>query len=199
MSGVRQDLRRALEAIAFRQSGYFTAAQALECGYSYQAQKHHADSGNWVRVDRGIYRLPHWPAETEDAYVRWALWGKGRAVLSHESALAVHGLSDVNPRHIHMTVGRDFHAVDDAVILHVADLEASDVESRGAWALTTPTRTIIDVANSETPQEHVTGAVRDALEAGLSTRRRLREAAEGASDRAALRIERALTAREDEA
>lgn len=197
MPGARQDLRRALESIAFRQAGYFTAAQALECGYSYQAQKHHADAGNWVRVDRAIFRLPHWPAEAEDAYIRWALWSKGRGVLSHESALSVHGLSDVDPRHIHLTVGPDFHAVDDAVVLHVAALDSADVESRGAWALTTPTRTIVDVAGGETPQEHVTAAVHDALARGSSTRRRLRRASEAATDRAALRVERALSAVQD--
>lgn len=198
MTGARQELRRALESVAFSQAGYFTAAQALACGYSYQAQKHHADSGNWLRVDRGIFRLPHWPAGVEDAYVRWALWSKGRGVLSHESALAVHGLSDVDPRRIHLTVGPDFHAVDDAVTLHVATLAAADVESRGAWAVTTPTRTIVDVAAGETPQEHVNAAVRDAAARGVSTRRRLREASEAVSDRAALRVERALAVLEQQ-
>lgn len=196
MAGVRQDLRRALDTLAFRQAGYFTAAQALEVGYSYQAQKHHVDAGNWVRVDRGIFRLPHWPAEAEDSYVRWALWSKGRGVLSHESALSVHGLSDVDPRQIHLTVGRDFHASDEAIVLHFVDLGDEDIESRGAWSLTTPSRTIVDVADGETPQEHVTAALGEALDRGLVTRRRMREESERRSDRAALRVERALSSRE---
>lgn len=52
MPGSRQDLRQQLSAVAFAQAGYFTAAQALSIGYSYQAQKYHADHGNWVRVQR---------------------------------------------------------------------------------------------------------------------------------------------------
>jgi len=73
----RQDLRRALHAVAFQQAGYFTAAQALEVGYSYQAQKYHADAGNWLRVDRALFRLPEWPADADDIYVRWTLLGLG--------------------------------------------------------------------------------------------------------------------------
>ena len=57
----RQDLRRALFRLAVTQAGYFTAAQAREIGYSYQAQHYHTRRGNWVRVDRGLYRLLDWP------------------------------------------------------------------------------------------------------------------------------------------
>lgn len=191
MPGVRQDLARGLNALAFRQAGYFTAAQAKEIGYSYQAQKHHADSGNWVRIDRGMFRLPDWPASAEDVYVRWALWSKGRGVLSHESALAVHGLSDVNPQRVHLTVDGDFHARDDAVVLHVAALDESDVESRGAWSLTTVERTVVDVA-PELPQEQIDGVVVDALESGRLSRRRLLGLIDRSEDRGALRLERAL-------
>ena len=33
----------------------------------------------------------------------------GRGVISHESALALHALADVNPSRIHLTVPRDNH------------------------------------------------------------------------------------------
>jgi predicted transcriptional regulator of viral defense system len=179
-------------ALAFEQAGYFTAAQALAIGYSYQAQKYHADHGNWLRVDRGMYRFPDWPATAEDAYVRWALWSGGRGVLSHESALTVHDLSDVNPSSIHLTVDSSFGARDDAVVLHTDDLDDDEVERRGAWSVTTPERTLVDVAGSDASQEHLDRAVADALERGVLTRRRLLRTADGASDRAALRLERAL-------
>lgn len=181
-------------ALVFEQAGYFTAAQARQVGYSYQAQKYHADHGNWIRVDRALYRIPDWPAEAQDAYIRWALWSDGRGVISHESALAVHGLSDVNPTRIHLTVDPAFRARDDAVTLHFAELTAADVERRGAWAVTTPERALLDAADSDLAQEHVDRAVADALSEGMTTRRRLLLAADGAPDRGALRIERALVA-----
>lgn len=192
MPGVRQDLRLALQQLAFGQGGYFTAAQALEIGYSYQAQKYHVDHGNWLRIDRGIFRLPGWPAASDDSYVRWTLWSDGRAVVSHETALAVHGLADANPSRVHLTVPSSFHAKDDAVALHVAEVGDEDIEPRGGWSVTTPSRSILDVAAGDVSQETINRAVADALDVGMVTRRGLMRATDGAPDRAALRVERAL-------
>lgn len=44
----RTDTRAALWRLARRQRGYFTAAQARDIGYSYQAQRYHAKRGNWL-------------------------------------------------------------------------------------------------------------------------------------------------------
>jgi len=194
MSGDRQGLRRALQRLAFGQAGYFTAAQARGWAYSYQAQKYHVDYGNWTRVDRALFRLPDWPAAKEDTFVRWVLWSGGRAVISHESALAAHELGDVDPAKVHLTVPPTFHARESSVVLHVSELRDDDVETRQGWSLTTPQRSILDVAASEVSQEHVDSAVREAVDRGLVTARRLRSAADIAGDRAALRVERALTA-----
>ena len=129
-------------ARAFEQAGYFTTAQALEVGYSYQAQKYHSDHGNWVRVDRGVYRIPDWPVAPDDAYVRWSLWSGNRAVVSHESALSIHELSDLDLGQLHLTVDPSSHRRNDAVVLHVAELADDDIEQRGAWSVTTPIRTL---------------------------------------------------------
>lgn len=188
----RRDARQSLQRLAFEQSGYFTAKQAREAGYSYQAQKYHADHGNWLRVDRGLFRLPHWPAKAEDTYVRWALWSAGRGVISHDSALAAHGLSDLDPTAIHLTVDPGFHATDDAVVLHHGHLDDDDVESRGAWRVTTPLRTLLDAATTAISQEHIESAVGDAISNGLITRRQLLRRTDGAPAEAALRLERAL-------
>lgn len=194
MPGPSQDLRRQLHELAFGQSGFFTAAQALRLGYSYQAQKYHVDHGNWQRVDRGLFRLPGWPSGVEDTYVRWVLWSGERGAVSHDSALVVHDLSDVSPRRVHLTVPTGFRAVDDAVVTHEGSLDPEDVESRGSWSVTTVERTLADVAIGDLSQEVVDSAVRDAVERGLTTRRRLLRRAADASDRAALRLERALAA-----
>ncbi len=193
--GVRQDLRRSLQRITFRQAGYVTAAQAKELGYSYQAQKYHVDHGNWIRVDRGLFRLPDWPAEPDDVYVRWTLWSAGRAVVSHATALRLHELSDVDPALVHLTVPPGFRARDDAVVLHPAALDEADVESRAGYRVTTAQRTLLDAAAGDLSQEHVDTAIAEAIQRGLTTARTLRERADEAGDRAALRVERALALR----
>jgi predicted transcriptional regulator of viral defense system len=188
----RRDLRRRLEALAFRQAGYFTAAQALNVGYTYQAQKYHVDSGNWVRVDRGLFRLPDWPWAADDEYVVWTLWSRGLGVISHDTALSVHGLSDVDPAKIHLTVPPGFKAADPLVVTYAQELPERDIEHRLAWCLTTPLRTLADVSGSDLSQEHVDQAVRDALERGLATKQSILRRSATLGDRAALRLERAL-------
>jgi predicted transcriptional regulator of viral defense system len=194
MNGPRRNLRLALQGLAFGQAGYFTAAQAVDLGYSYQAQKYHVDSGNWLRVDRGLFRLPDWPPAPEDQWVRWTLWSHGRGVVSHDSAALVHDLGELDPRRVHLSVPFEFRAVDPAVVTHPTELLTKDVLDHGAWRVTTPLRTLLDLARGDTTQEQVTAAVGAALEQGLTTVQRIRTRSDEAGDRAALRIERALGA-----
>lgn len=192
-------LRRSLNAIAMHQAGYFTAAQALEVGYSYQSQKYHVDHGNWDRVDRALFRLPGWPAREEDRYVLWRLWSHELAVVSHQSALVVHDLGDVSPTRLHLTVPLSFRAKDAAVVIHRATLAPGDLDDRDGYQITSVPRTLFDVAASaDVTQEQLDVAVADAVERGLAAPRQLRHRADEFGPRAALRIERALNALESE-
>lgn len=148
MSGVRQALRQTLYRLAAGQAGYFTAAQALGVGYSYQAQKHHVDYGNWMRVDRGIFRIPEWPTGVNDELVRWVLWSKHRAVVSHDSAAAAYGFGVVNPAKVHLSVPPGFRMDDPAVVLHFRLLPDADVAVLDGAAITTALRTVLDAIES---------------------------------------------------
>lgn len=192
----RTEKQRNLYALAYRQSGYFTAAQAVELGFSYQAQKYHVDSGSWMRVERGIFRLRGWPAEIEDVFVLWSLWSRGRGVISHASALAIHDLGVLDPGVVYLTVPPGFRAKAPAVQTVIDELADDDVEDRIRFRVTTPLRTVLDIAKTET-QETVDEAVSEALSRGIVTRRALLERADSAGDRAALRVERALAGAEE--
>jgi predicted transcriptional regulator of viral defense system len=188
----RTDLRRRLLAIAARQSGYFTAAQALDAGYSYPAQGYHAKRGNWLRVDRGIYRFPEWPTGPRDDLVRWSLWSRARAVVSHETALSVHELGDVDPARVHLTAPPNFRQKNPGVVIHRADLAPRDVQEREGFDVTTPLRSLLDVAAGELDLDQLAQAIAEALERGMTTRRALLDRADEFGANAALRIERAL-------
>ncbi len=188
----RQDLRRQLAALAAAQSGYFTAKQALGVGYSYQAQKYHADRGNWQRVDRGVFRLPEWPVGQHDDLVRWSLWSRGKAVVSHETALAVHDIGDFNPSLVHLTVPPNFRPRAAGIRLHRAELPAEDVRPYDGFRITTPLRSLLDVAAESGDVEQLTTAIGDTLRAGIATSRQLLARADGFGPRAALAIERAF-------
>lgn len=188
----RRDLRRRLFALASGQGGYFTAAQARSTGYSYQAQAHHVGAGNWLRIDRGIFRLAEWIPEVHDDLVRWTLWSGARAIVSHESALAVHGIGELESPRVHLTVPPGFRKRDDAVSLNHSDLPHADVEQRNGYRVTTILRSLIDVAANSADDDQLGRAIAQAREGGRFTLRQLRERAETLDVRAALHIERAL-------
>jgi hypothetical protein len=188
----RKTLRKKLVELASRQNGYFSASQALQVGYSYPAQHYHAAQENWLRVGRGVYRLPEWPSGPHEELVRWALWSRQHAVVSHESALAVHDLGDVNPAKVHLSVPLAFRAKARGVILHRSVVPPTEKQEHSGFWVTTPLRSLVDVASGSLDVDHIASAISEALGRGLVTVRRLRDRADQAGDRQALRIERAL-------
>jgi hypothetical protein len=188
-------MRRALFALAAAQSGYFTAGQALGVGYTYPAQRFHVEHGNWARVGRGLFRLPEWPASDHDSLIRWTLWARGKAVVSHETALAVHSLGDVNPALVDLMVPPNFRPTALGVRLHRATLPPDDAVDRGGFRVTTPLRSLLDVAAGNLDLDLLATAITDALDAGLVTRSQLLGRADSHGPHAALRIERGLQLR----
>jgi len=174
----------ALFQIAEQQQGYFTAKQATEVGYRLGSQAHHVKSGNWVRVERGIYRLARFPQSSEEQLVIYTLWSRNRAgdpegIYSHQTALSIHELSDLNPAKLHMTVPCAFRRsakVPKILVLHRASLNEKDVERRQGFAVTRPLRAIVDlVATESISQEMVEQALTEGRQRGLITGREISE------------------------
>lgn len=187
----------ALNRIAYSQDGYFTAGQARTCGFSPQLLAHHVGSGRYERVRRGLYRLSGFPGSShEDVRARWLAVGPERAVVSHESALELHELSDVLPNAVHLLVSRDERGIrrPAGVALHTtrAPLAASDVVIREGIRVTSPARSIVDAASTGTQPEQLELAVRQALARGIVTPNVLLELAERRGRRVAELLRRAL-------
>ncbi|MGI8649668.1 MAG: type IV toxin-antitoxin system AbiEi family antitoxin domain-containing protein [Rubrobacter sp.] len=105
-------------------------------------------------------------------------------MVSHETALRLHELTDLMPDHIHLSVPKSFRKrPPKGVELHKIRLEDGDVEDRGGYRVTTPLKTILDIARStKMSPEHLEAAVAEALERGLVRRKRLLEALETLED-----------------
>ena len=168
----------ALFEIAEGQQGYFTAKQAAAAGYQLGSQAHHAKSGNWVRVERGIFRLARFPQSSEEQLVIYSLWSRNRAgetegVYSHQTALSIHELSDVNPAKLHMTVPATFRRrakVPRVIVMHRAILGKNDIERRLGFALTRPLRTVADLVAAESvSRDIVEQALTEGRQRGLIT------------------------------
>lgn len=170
-----------LFATATEQAGYFTAAQARDCGFSSPLLTHHAKSGRFVRVARGLYRLRDYPSSPREELLAAWLRLAPNAVVSHESALELLGLSDIIPNLIHLSVPRTRRKLSrrSGVALHTTTrpLDGSDVVVRDGMRLTAPARTIADVAVAGVAPEQVVRAARQAIDRDLTTPSRLREAA----------------------
>lgn len=159
--------------VAAAQEGYFTTKQAAEAGYSPQLLVHYVHAGRAVRVLRGIYRLVHFPAGSHEELVAAWLWSELAGVASHQSALALHGLSDALPAQVHLTLPEAWRRrrfrVPDAIVLHHADVPTEDRAWFGAVPTTTPKRTLNDCARSGLSPELLRQAAEQALRRGLVT------------------------------
>jgi predicted transcriptional regulator of viral defense system len=196
MARSAKEAARELSGLAHGQGGYFTTKQAISVGYGHRHLDYHETAGNFERVAHGLYRLPTVPLSDHDQLIRLSLWSRNQkdqpqAVVSHESALVLHELSELLPRKIHLTVPKTFRKSTPAgCVLYKAVLADDDIEVREGYRVTKALRTLIDVAESGVSQEQLDKSVKDAVSRGLLRRSVLAEAAQKSTARE--RIELAL-------
>jgi predicted transcriptional regulator of viral defense system len=171
---------RALETEAYEQHGYFTSGQARAHGVSSQLLNHHVRRGRYEPVRRGLYRLQGFPrSEHDEMREKWMAVGAEKAVLSHQSALALLELSDAIPNAVHLLVPRRHRGLrrPSGVVLHTRpDEQVVPTVWRHGLPLTAPARTLVDAVDELQP-EQAAMAVRQALRRGLLTERQLTEEA----------------------
>ena len=184
-----------LFAVSEAQAGYFTTAQAKQAGFSRGLVSHHAKTGSFERVRSGVYRLTRFPASPrEDLYIAWLEAGT-RAVVSHDSALELYGLSDLLPAETHLTLPRTSSRRRPGIRMHTTNLDAIEIVVRDGLPVTTVARTIADVARSGGAAELVEQAVHESLDRGLVSEEELREQASRRGGRARREILTALASR----
>ena len=183
MSSYKKSYKRLFQT-ASRQQGFFTAKQAIAAGYGNNVHPFHVKAGNWIREMRGIYRLSNYPQSERPDLVLWSLWSCGhrdepQGVFSHQTALSIYELSDLNPSKIHMTVPpnfRRFKAIPKALILHKGLVQESDVESMQGFRVTRPLRSMLDLIAAKTvSDDFIEQAAREAYEKGYVNRSKVKE------------------------
>lgn len=169
--------------IAEGQHGYFTAKQATAAGYLPTNFTYHVKTGAWVHEDKGLYRLRNFPQSRKAQMMHYLLWSRNRedkiqGVYSHETALSIYELSDVNPVRLHMTVPMNFRKSAETpkvLRLYFQDLKEAEIKGEDGIRVTTPMRTLIDVLQSgKTSWEFVEQAVVQASSRGLISLRDLK-------------------------
>lgn len=127
--------------------GYVTTLDARDLNIDPTQLRLLAARGRLDHVGRGVYRVPFLPRGERSDLAEAVAWTLRRGVISHESALALHGVSDVNPSRVHLTVPRDNHprgAGGQLYRLHRRNLLPEDATEIDSIPVTTLERTIRD-------------------------------------------------------
>lgn len=171
-----------LLGLAARQRGYFSAKQAAELGVSYRTIDYWRGKRRFEQVERGVYRLAGYFSEgfLDDVWPLWLASGVD-AVVSHESALLLHNLSDLFPSGVHLTVdrthrGRHYCA---GVRAHTTatPFPDEDVAYVQGIPVTAVERTLIDCVTDHVQLDQIELALEQAIDRGMTTRERLLEKA----------------------
>lgn len=171
-----KQMAQRLYECASAQGGYFTTKQAQAAGYARSTHSYNAKAKNWVREHRGIYRLANYPYPDRPDLIEWSLWssnrkGEPQGVYSHQTALSLYDLSDVNPAKIYMTVPASFRRsgpIPKVLVLHRAALQKEEIETMHGFKVTRPLRAIADLLESGAVSlDHMEQAVKQAFQRGL--------------------------------
>jgi len=147
-------------------------------------------------MSRGVYRIAHFPADRLAQYREAVLWaqasqGTERVALSHETALLLYGISDVNPARVNLTVPMSARLRREHpkwVVIHRADLTPLEISQHEGMPVTSVERSVMDVFSTTNRTDTVRLAITDARRTGLLTaaqasslRRRVNHAVHGLS------------------
>ena len=149
-----------LTVVAGRNGGVFSRREALECGYTGSQIRARLKSGVWLAVRRGMYagtpkldHLPPWDQTTalHLLAVRAAHRAQpgAAAVVSHQSAAALHGLPTwgLTFDHVHLTrLDAMSGRIRAGVRHHAGAITDADVLVVDGVAATAVARTVVDTA-----------------------------------------------------
>jgi very-short-patch-repair endonuclease len=161
-------------ALAAKQHGVVTRAQLVDLGLSSDAIDYRLCRGRLHRVGQGVYAVGR-PQLTRHGVLIAAVLSCGPgAALSHDAAGEVYGIRKRRPGPIDVTV-TGAQRRRPGVRVHRQALASHDLTRRRGIPVTTPVRTLVDLAHRLTPAD-LEAAVNEADKLDLIDPERLREA-----------------------
>ncbi|MEO7521145.1 MAG: type IV toxin-antitoxin system AbiEi family antitoxin domain-containing protein [Gemmatimonas sp.] len=166
-------LYRVIYDLAEDQMGYITTAQARTVGVSPMTLVMMKRRGTLERASHGVYHLDAYPVHPLGQYMQATLWPYDHpGVLSHETALSLYKLSDVDPPKVHITVPANFRvrrAIPDYLEVHRGTLRPIEVTQFEGMPITTVERAFGDCIASHLGPALLVGAIEEARSRGLIT------------------------------
>jgi predicted transcriptional regulator of viral defense system len=166
---------KTLYEVAEDNYGFLTVEDARQAGIRPQRLAEMARRGSLQREGLGLYRLDPFPPHELDEYRKATLWPYGvEGALSHETALDLYELSDVNPAKIHVTLPKRYRLrrrqAPQAYRFHHEDIEASDVTRHEGLPIVTPAKAIRQCHAAHLRRDLLRQALEDARHHGLVNR-----------------------------
>jgi predicted transcriptional regulator of viral defense system len=163
-----------LFALAEENDGLFTSKQARELGIKDSVLVRLAHRGRLERTARGVYRVAHYPPDRFAQYREAVLWaqasqGPAQIALSHETALLLYGISDINPASVHLTVPRRARLRREKpkwIVIHKADLAPKELTEYEGMPITSVEQTILDILDTSHRTDFVRQAIANARRQG---------------------------------
>jgi hypothetical protein len=144
---------RRIAELARRQHGVVAARQLAELGLTQQSVSERAASGRLHRVRRGVYAVGHPIVSVHGRWMAAVLACGPGAALSHVAAAALWEIRRSDATLIDVTVPRTGRAQPGLRLHRPRSLPAAEVTTRDGIAVTTPARTIIDLAAVVSPDD----------------------------------------------
>jgi predicted transcriptional regulator of viral defense system len=169
----------ALFGLATDRYGYVTQEDAADEDFTPQTLDAMVRRGVAERVGWGLYRFIAFPPNQLDQYMEATLWPRpARGVLSHETALDLHDLCDVNPKNVHVTVPKHYRTnrtVPELYVLHRRDLAKNEQILYEGIPIVTPARAILDAIEAHLRGDLIATAIETAQGRGLLRPAELRQ------------------------
>jgi very-short-patch-repair endonuclease len=185
---------RKAERKAAAQYGVISKHQALECGMSEHSIERRVQTGRWIRMHSGVYRLAGAPERWLARLMAAQLWGGEGTVISHRSAASLYELDGVSPGYVEVTLSSSKKV--DGVIVHRDRYKQSGTRMIKGFVVTSVERTLLDLCAVLSPTR-CGRAVDDALRRRITTLERLLAICERHRGKAGCRVLRQLIALRD--
>lgn len=182
--GMNTELRR----VAAGRGGWFARRDAIAAGYSDADLRRSVASGRLVRVTRGAYAerdavfsaMPPWEqAAWLHVCTARAVYARldGRAVVSHQSAVLLHGVrvSELDLRRVHVTRLAGAGRSDASVCQHAARPAVDVVCELGGVRTVPPARAVVETVRA-TGRAVAVSVVDQALRLRIATPQQLQDA-----------------------
>lgn len=170
---------RELVEIAADRQGLVRTEDATEIGYAAGALDTMARRGQLERVGQGVYRVPFLGVGSLSAYMAAALWPRGvEGVLTHDTALDLWDVCDINPAKIHITVPRRHRPqrrIPGGYVIHREDLDPKDLTAIEGVPVVTLEMAILQCAEAHVGRDLLEQAVRHGRDRGLLRRRQAQQ------------------------